>query len=312
MIAVSISFTIIKIMTKRRDFLKTSGTLALSGLLMNQFSDAFALPKSKPVGLQLFTLFSILDQDVKGNLKKVADIGFKEVESAFSLKGGYYGMKPTEFKALLTQLGLTWRSHHAIGAPFKPQPGFDMSKMPKMMTLKTDAQQIADDLASVGVKYMVCAAIPIETSDEVKEAVDILSKAGEIAKKNGLTLCYHNHDKEFAVVDGQKAYDVFLSQISADLMKFELDLAWVSKAGVDPVELFKKYPKRFPLWHVKDFDKEYKTLMPVGEGVIDFKRIFAAASTAGMQHFFVEHDMPAKPFDSITSSINYLHKTVGV
>lgn len=141
---------------------------------------------------------------------------------------------------------------------------------------------------------------------EVKKGVEVLSKAGELAKKAGITFVYHNHDKEFMNVEGQVPYDVWLSQISPDLMKMELDLAWVSKAGVDPVALFQKHPKRFPLWHVKDMDKEFKNLKPVGEGSIDFKRIFDAASTAGLKHFFVEHDMPADGLASISSSYKYL------
>lgn len=295
-------------MTTRRDFLKQSSTFALRGLLATQFADSFALPKARPVGLQLFTLFNVLDQDVTGILKKVADIGYTEIESAFSRKGGYYGMTHKEFAAILKDLGLTWRSHHVSGAPFKPRPGMDLSKMPKMTNLRDNAQEVIDQVGEVGLKYLVCASIPITTADEVKEAVDILGKAGELAHKSGITLAYHNHDKEFAVVDGQKAYDVFLSQLSADQLKFELDLAWVAKAGVDPVELFKQHKGRFPLWHVKDFDKEYKNLMPVGEGVIDFKHIFEAAKTAGLKHIFVEHDMPKDPIASITSSYGYLSK----
>ena len=134
----------------------------------------------------------------------------------------------------------------------------------------------------------------------------MLSKAGELAKKAGLTFAYHNHDKEFMTVEGQVPYDIWLAQISPDVMKMELDLAWVSKAGLDPVALFQKHPKRFPLWHVKDMDKDFKNIKPVGEGIIDFKRIFDAASTAGMKHFFVEHDMPADAFASVTSSYNHL------
>ena len=91
-------------------------------------------------------------------------------------------------------------------------------------------------------------------------------------------------------------------------MKMEIDLCWTTKAGVDPVALFKKNPGRFPLWHVKDLDKEKKGPLPVGEGIVDFKTIFAAASTAGMKHFFVEHDMPKDAIASITSSYNYLGK----
>lgn len=292
-------------MSNRRDFLRQSALMAAGSLLLHP--DAFAKPMHA-VGLQLFTLFGKIDNDAKGMLGQVAALGYEEIESAFSLKGGYYGMSSKEFAALTKSLGLSWVSHHAFGAPLKPRPGFDVSQLPKMNTLKGEAQQIVDEVAEGGAKYLVCANIPIDSADEVKEAVDILGKAGELAKKAGLTFVYHNHDKEFETVDGQKAYDVFLSQLKPDIMKMELDLAWVTKAGIDPVELFKKHPGRFPLWHVKDFDKEFKTLLPVGTGVVDFKKIFAAAKTAGMKHFFVEHDMAPQPMESLQTSMANLKK----
>lgn len=293
-------------MQNRRTFLQQAGALALGSAALSRLPVLDALAKRRKMGLQLFTLFPTFDQDVKGNLQKVAAIGFKEIESAFSLKGGFYGMSAKEFKAILNDLGLQWRSHHVLGAPLKPNPKFDVSKMPKFDTLKNESQKIVDTVAETGVKYLVCASYPHDTLDEVKEGIGVLSKTGEMAKKAGMTLCYHNHDKEFVAIDGQVPYDMLLSQISPDVMKMELDLAWVSKAGIDPVELFKKHPKRFPLWHVKDFDKGFNNLMPVGQGVIDFKRIFAAADTAGMKHFFVEHDMPTDAFASITASHAYL------
>jgi sugar phosphate isomerase/epimerase len=228
------------------------------------------------------------------------------------MKPNFYGYSAKEFSALVKETGLGWKSHHVLGTPFVPPPGMkipeNMKNMPKPRNLKENAQELADEAATGGVKYLVCASIDISTGDNVKAAVDILNKSGEAAKNAGLTLCYHNHDAEFKEVDGLVPYDYFLSQLSPSI-KMELDLAWISKAGKDPVELFKKNPGRFPLWHVKDFDKEYKTLQPVGSGVIDFKRIFAAADTAGLQIAFVEHDMPADAFASITSSITYL-KTI--
>ena len=176
-----------------------------------------------------------------------------------------------------------------------------------MRNLKDNHQELVDEVAEGGIKYLVCASIDIKTGDSVKSSVDILNRTGEACKKAGVTLCYHNHDAEFRQVDGLVPYDVFLSDLSKDI-KMELDLAWVSKAGVDPVELFKKHPGRFPLWHVKDFDREYKTLMPVGSGVIDFKRIFDNAKLAGLQHPFVEHDMPPDAIESLKASMEYLKK----
>ena len=297
-------------MINRRDFVKQSATLAFGGIMLNPWTDLTEMAKKRKYGVQLFTLFPTLEQDLKGNLQKIAAIGYKEIESAFSTKGGYYGMKSKEFAAFSKELGLSWQSHHVLGAPFKPRPDMDLSKMPKMppmLTLKDNTQQVVDEVAEGGVKYLVCASIPTGSLDEIKESVEILSKAGEKAKKAGLTLCYHNHDAEFNTVEGQIPYDIFLSQISPDLMKMELDLAWVSKAGVDPVGLFKKYPKRFPLLHVKDMSSDFKTIMPVGEGSIDFKRIFAEAKLAGVKHFFVEHDMPKNAFESLSSSFKYLN-----
>jgi len=111
---------------------------------------------------------------------------------------------------------------------------------------------------------------------------------------------------EFHTVEGKIPYHLLLSETDPHNVKMELDLAWVTKGGQDPVELFKTHPGRFPLWHVKDLDKGYKNIMPVGSGVIDFKRIFENQKVAGMQHFFVEHDMPKDAFASIKSSYTYI------
>ncbi len=293
-------------MNNRRIFLKQTGALALSALASNTFANI----GNQPIGVQLFTFFPSFDQDVRGNLEKIKAVGFQEIESAFSTKGGFYGMTVKEFASLTKEIGLTWRSHHVIGAPLKPNPKYEKitSQMPKFKTLKNEAHELVDLVAEAGIKYMVCAGISHETPDDVKIAVDVLSKTGELAKKAGLTFCYHNHASEFHQVGNERPYDVFMSQISPDLMKFELDLAWASEAKIDIPALFKQHKGRFPLVHVKDFDKEFKNLMPVGEGVIDFKTIFENAKIGGIKHYFVEHDMPKDAIASVTSSFGYLKK----
>jgi len=179
-----------------------------------------------------------------------------------------------------------------------------------MKNLKENAQQIVDEAAEGGLKYLVCASIPLGTTDEIKEAIDILNKSGEIAKKSGITLCYHNHIHEFEPVDGKLPYDMLLSQTSPDTLKLELDLGWATKAGVDPLELFKKNPGRFPLWHVKDITADKKEPTEVGSGIVDFKRIFADWKISGMQHFFVEQDGAPKPIENITTSFNYIKNSI--
>jgi sugar phosphate isomerase/epimerase len=304
-------------MIKRRDFLKSTGALTLGGLMLPAMAGAKnAYAPAHAVGLQLYTLFNVIDADVPGSLKKVADIGYKEIESAFSKKGGFYGMKPKEFSKVLKDLGMSWKSHHVLGAPFKLPPGAKPPvgadgkpiTIPPMKNLLENHQEIVDLAAEGGFPYLVCASTPIHTSEEIKSSIAVLNKTAEACKKAGITFAYHNHDAEFHEVDGKVPYDLILSETDPAHLKLELDLAWATKAGVDPVELFKKHPGRFPLWHVKDISKDFTTIEPVGEGSVDFKRIFAAAKSAGMKHFFVEHDQPADPFASITTSFNNLGK----
>ncbi|MDQ3279357.1 MAG: sugar phosphate isomerase/epimerase [Bacteroidota bacterium] len=163
-------------------------------------------------------------------------------------------------------------------------------------------------MAEAGVAYLVCASTPIATTDEVKASIDVFNKAGEAAKKAGIGFAFHNHDKEFKTVEGIIPYELFLSETDPALVKMELDVAWAIKGGVDPVVLFKKHPGRFPLWHVKDLDAERNKVLPVGQGTIDYKPVFAAAATAGLKNYFVEHDMPADPFASIQESIKSVKK----
>lgn len=303
---------------KRKQFLQTTGVAMFGSILLRDESLNFfsSRPKDHEMGLQLFTFFNEIDNDVEGTLKKIAGVGYKKIESAFSKKGGYYGMKPKEFAKFLKDQGMSWKSHHVLGAPLKMPPGAKMPTgadgkpitIPPMRNLRDNMQELVDEVAEGEVPYLVCANTPISTLDEVKASIDVLNKTDEACKKAKVNFAYHNHDAEFRPVEGQIPYEMFLSQTK---MQMELDLAWATKGGKDPIELFKQHPGRFPLWHVKDLDKEFKTILPVGEGTIDFKRIFDASATAGMKHFFVEHDMPKDALASIKSSYNFLSKMLG-
>jgi sugar phosphate isomerase/epimerase len=136
--------------------------------------------------------------------------------------------------------------------------------------------------------------------------------AAEACKKAGIQFCYHNHDFEFKDMGGQHGYDVLLKETDPGLVKFELDLYWASFAGKDPVEIFRQHPGRFPLWHVKDMDNTPKKFFTeVGNGVIDFKAIFAHARESGMKHYFVEQDIcPGSPFESIKKSFQYINNNL--
>ncbi len=308
--------------TNRRAFLKNSGAIAFGSLVFANRAAGFAPGSalaSRPVGLQLYTVMSKIDADLDGTLKRIAEIGYTEIESAFSLKGGYYGLKPKEFAAKLKGYGLTWKAHHTGGAPFKrpagwqPPLGSDGKPfvIPPMKNLRDNYQEVVNDVAEGGVSYLVCSSTPIDSLDDIKQSIDTLSKSGEACKKAGIGFAFHNHTKEFDRIEGQIPYEMFLSQISPDIMKMELDLGWATKAGADPVELFKKHPGRFPLWHVKDLDRVTQKPVEVGLGYADLKRVFDAADTAGLQHFFVEQDAAPQPLDNIATSFANIRKMIG-
>ncbi|MEP7141384.1 MAG: sugar phosphate isomerase/epimerase [Ferruginibacter sp.] len=319
-------------MTNRRSFLQQSGTLALASLLLprlgraNNFFDSKA---TMPIGLQLYTLGNLMTTDAKGTLQKLAAIGYKELESAGSQKGNFYGYTPKEFAAMVKDAGMTWRSAHVGGAPFtmdqimkmaktaedsarikKMEPMFKNSA--KIPNLKENYQQLADDAAEGGIGYLVCSSIPVSNMDEIKTAVDVFTKTGEACKKNGVQFAYHNHQTEFDEIEGNRPFDYILNNTDKDLVKMELDLAWATKAKQDPVELFKLHPGRYPLWHVKDLDKTTMNPAEVGTGVVDFKRIFDNAKLSGMKYFFVEQDGAPQPLQNVTNSYNYLDKLLHI
>jgi len=315
-------------MTNRRKFLQQSTTFALTGLLLPRMNNVVSFFERKtkwPVGLQLYTLGNLMTTDPKGTLQKLAAIGYKELESAGSQKGNFYGYTPKEFAAMVKEAGMQWRSAHVGGAPFSIEQIMKMAKtaedsariqkmaeqfknMPKMLNLKENYQQLADNAAEGGLTYLVCSSIPVSTLDEIKTAVDVFGKTGEACKKNGVQFAYHNHTTEFDEVEGHRPFDYILANTDKELVKMELDLAWATKAKQDPVELFKLHPGRFPLWHVKDLDKNTMNPAEVGTGVVDFKRIFDNAKESGMKYFFVEQDQAPQPLQNVTNSFNYLKK----
>jgi sugar phosphate isomerase/epimerase len=146
-----------------------------------------------------------------------------------------------------------------------------------------------------------------KTADGWKRAAETFNRAGEETQKSGIQLGYHNHTEEFKAVDGQLPYDILLSECDPNLLKMELDLGWIHEAGADPIAYFEKYPGRFPLVHVKDFDKN-GMMTDVGSGVIEWAKIFAKSDVAGIKHYFVEHDNPMLPLETIQKSYDYLAK----
>lgn len=281
-------------MLNRRTFLRQTACstvgIAAGALALNSLTTEAQAAKLSKIGVQLYTVRAEMAKDFDGSLKKIAELGFKEVEFA-----GYYNRTPQQIKTLLTQLGLDSPSAHVPLADLR-------NNLPKAI----EAAKV------IGHKYIVCPFLmPNErTLDHYKQLFATLNKAGAECKKAGIQLAYHNHDFEFTAIDGKLPYDLLLAETDKNLVKMELDLYWIVKANQDPLAYMSKHPDRFALFHVKDLDKTpNRGITEVGHGVIDFKTIFAKAPKGAIKHYLVEQDVcPGSPFDSLKFSIDYLKK----
>ena len=265
----------------------------------------FAYDK-KYIGLQLYTIRDAMQADPVAALAKVARIGYTSVEGAtYTGTQKFYGMDAAAFAKLIKQNGLIMpSSHYRLGE--EKTNGADTRG-----TILHDWDKAVDDAAEVGLKYMVCAYLSDPERgglDKYKKIADDFNIAGEKCKKAGIQLTYHNHDFEFVQQDGKYPYEILLNNTDKNLVKMEMDIYWLVKAKQDPIALINRHPGRFPLWHVKDMAKTPdQTFAEVGNGVIDFKKIFTQADKAGLKYFFVEQDKcPGNPYDSITQSITYI------
>jgi len=257
----------------RRNFIRQS---ALAGLALSLpfKNELFAMAaNSKNFGIQLWTVKDALYKDSLGVFKHLAASGYKKIESFEGTKGMFWGMKNTEFKKQLNDLGMNIVSSHCDYA--------------------TNFERKCAEAAEIGMKYLICPYIgPQKSIDDFKRYAADFNKAGEIAKKNGIRFAYHNHDYSFKPVEGQLPQDVMMANTDKSLVDFEMDIYWVTAAGLDPVAYMKKHPNRFTLCHVKDYTKianGHESCI-LGKGTLDFKTILHEASTLGMKYYIVEQE----------------------
>lgn len=273
---------------QRREFVRQSlGAAALLALSGCARSDRTESQSTNPVntqpkaGLQLYTVRSLLENDFEGTIRKVAAIGYQEVELH-----ALFGRTAAEVRTILDGAGLKAPARHV---------GLD--------DLRTRMDEVLDESAALDCEWIVCPYVDASdrTLDGYRNVADQLNTAGTACREAGRSFAYHNHDFEFAPVDDVVPYDLLLERCDNDLVAMELDLYWITKGGANPLEYFDRYPGRFTLCHVKDMAAD-GTMTEVGSGIIDFKTIFASAATAGLQHYFVEHDQPSDPIASVTAS----------
>ncbi len=277
----------------RRNFIR-QGSLLASACLVDPSS---LLKKKFPLGIQLYSIRAAMENDLEKAFATVSGFGYKVVETYGFNYGnnlGYWGRQPKAAKELLDKYGLYSRSGH-----------YDLNKFFELKASEDEWKKYVDECIegahTLGQEYIVWPWLaPGDRSlESFRVLSDRLNKIGEPIRKAGLQLAYHNHDFEFIEHDGKIGYDILMERTDPELVKWEIDLYWVTRASrKKPGDWFRQQPGRFPLWHLKDMDKQNPDLhTTVGDGSIDFKPLLADAGLAGARWMYVEQGNNYVPDD---------------
>ncbi|MFD0589741.1 sugar phosphate isomerase/epimerase family protein [Paenibacillus sp. GCM10027627] len=249
----------------------------------------------KPVaGLQMYSVRDEAERDLLGTLEKVAEMGYKAVETI-----GYFNAPPSLLKRKLDELGLVAPSAF-VSLNFKT-----LGKLGKDFAKDIEAAGL------LGVSYIVVPWVPMQeqpSMEDVKFLSDVLIRCGEQTREAGMKLVLHNHDYEFKLVDGKPAIDRILELVPPALMDMELDLGWIFMAGYDPAEYLLKHKSRVPLVHLRDF-KQGRKDTEIGTGVVDYDRLLKAVDEAEVEYMYVEQEHFAdNSLNSAMANMIYLKK----
>ncbi len=232
-------------------------------------------------------------------LRRLAEMGYRNVEP-FTLSG----WTAEEYRALLDEYGLKASARHVdVGTHTAP----------------ADIARIIEDNRVLGIKYFGSGSSagapwmqPLPTEADWVAYARYLDAVGEQARKAGQTLMIHNHDFEFTRVFGDRtAFDILMANTQKKNVVSQLDLYWVSRAGLDPVDVLEEYGNRIQLFHVKDLNPALGNRIEiVGRGTIDFPEVFAAGG-GSTRYFVVEHDPrfgdpTFDPFEAAEEGLAYL------
>jgi sugar phosphate isomerase/epimerase len=278
-------------------------------------------------GLALYTLGDEVGQDLDASFAQVAEAGYRDVELP-----NLYGRDPAEVRAAADRAGLTVSSLHlyAIGGALAQPLG---------LSFLSEPSRIADSLGVLGAQWAVLALPPlpedmrpqagegladmlsrtvIAGGEEIwKRSAALLNEKAAALKPLGVELAYHNHNLEFAPVGTTSGWEILVLETDPRQVRFEVDVAWVAAAGLDPVAFLERLSGRVSQVHVKDLKpttaKNYAIqadCTEVGAGKQDWARILPAAYAAGVRHFYVEQEPPfAIPrLESVRRSYEFLAK----
>jgi sugar phosphate isomerase/epimerase len=276
----------------RRQFIKQAATRAAAASLLSAILELHANPLGLPIGCQTWPVRDSIAKDFPGTIKQLGTVGFQNIELcspvgyADSGFGGLAKYKGSELRKMLNDWEVACiSSHFGIAELRKDQP----SRI-------AWAQEL-------GLKQMIVPSLDgpkNPTLDDVKRAADEYNKMGENAAKAGIQQGLHNEGFELSKVNGKRTYDLLLELLDPKLVKFQFQISTISE-GYDAAEYFMKYPGRFFSMHVQGWSAATKKIMPVGQDTLDWKRIFTAAKTGGVENYFVEMNL-----DLMKASVPYL------
>lgn len=275
----------------RRDFCKIAATqTAALGVLSTL--KLHANPLNMPIGCQTWPVKEMIAKDFPGTLKQLSDAGFQSIELCSPVGyaefgfGGLAKYKGPELRRILGDAGVTCISSH-----------FGIDELRKN---QDDRIAWAKD---AGLTQMLVPSLDAgnnPTMDDVKRAADEYNKMGEKAAKAGIQQGLHNEGFELSTVDGKRTYDILFELLDPKFVKFQFQVSTISK-GFEAAEYFTRYPGRFISMHVQGWDANTKKIVAVGQGSLDWKKIFSAAKTGGIQNYFVEMKL-----DLMKASVPYL------
>lgn len=279
----------------RRDFCKMAATNAVAaGLISAGAMELHANPLGLPIGCQTWPVRDMIAKDFPGTIKTLAAAGFKTVELCSPIgysDSGFAGLakyKGAELRKILSDAGVSCVSSH-----------FGIKE------LRDDQERSIAWAKDVGLEQMIVPSLDgpeKPTVDDVKRVADEYNKIAERTANAGMQQGLHNEEFEMTTVDGKRTYDLLFDLLDPKLVKFQFQVSTISR-GFDAAEYFTKYPGRFMSMHVQGWDAQSKKIVPVGQGTLDWKKLFAAAKTGGIKNYFVEMDL-----DKMKASVPYLRK----
>ena len=260
--------------------------------------------KKKHIGVQLWSVRDVADQNPAMILERLAAMGYEEVEGHKYADGKFYSYTPVEFKVVLKNAGLCMTSAHT---------GIDLNHWNNSSkSLTSIANKTISDHAAIGVKQLICPWVHEEwrKPENFKTLCEILNAYGRECKKLGIQFGYHNHDFEFKKTDGVAMLDQLMNMTDPEHVVMELDLYWVAYANEDPAYWIQHLGERIHAYHVKDMSSSSKReTIEVGDGIIDFVSLFRLTPSRKVKYYIVElEDYVTNSLQGVETSLHNLKK----